>query len=173
LVTPDVFRLLFTDEGVLVELLPCLRPELSVFRDALVSEEKSIIAEFTCVELGKELDIGNLDIFAAKGLRSCKSIDFVDGSVFGYALKLLVPLDQTSAAISILRILLLTWESDRANEVQPIRNFNFVFSRTVMVASGNIRDSCSERSLIGFDHLLQHSLDFALVVNWVERFNNI
>ena len=60
-IAPYVFVFFPTEERIFPQPSPFLGPEFSVFGDALMSKEKSIIAEFTEVEFTKELDIGDVN----------------------------------------------------------------------------------------------------------------
>ena len=90
---------------------------LSVLSDALMPEEKSVIAEFTIVKLAKELDVSYVDKFAVEFFRCCPAPHFEDICVLGYALKLLVPPDPTFSAIILYFVLFLVLELRNAFEL--------------------------------------------------------
>jgi hypothetical protein len=77
-VAPYVIFIFLTEERIFPQLSPCSGPELSVFSDALMSEEKSIIAEFTEVEVAKELDISYVNKFTVKCFWSGPAPHFED-----------------------------------------------------------------------------------------------
>jgi len=89
---------------------------LSVLPDALMPEEKSIIAEFTIVKFAKELDVSYVDKFAIEFFRSSPAPHFEDICVFRYAPKLLVPPDPTIGAIIFFYVLFLVFELRNAFE---------------------------------------------------------
>ena len=78
-IAPSIFFFFSIKEGVFSHFSPLPRPVFSVFSDALMSEEKSIIAEFTSVELATELDISYLDKLALEFFWFGPGMDFEDG----------------------------------------------------------------------------------------------
>ena len=101
---------------------------LSVFSDALMPEEKSVIAEFTIVKLAKELDVSYVDKFAVEFFRCGPTPHFKEICVFGYALKLLVPPDPTFGAIILCFVLFLVFKLRNAFELKSVGNDNFINS---------------------------------------------
>ena len=77
-IAPYVIFFFLTEERIFSQLSPGSGPVLSVFGDALMSEEKSIIAKFTEVEFTKELDISDVNKFAVEGFRRGPAPHFED-----------------------------------------------------------------------------------------------
>jgi hypothetical protein len=140
-----------------------------------MTEEESVVTEFTRIECATELEISNLDKLAIKRFRSCPAVDLVDSRVFRYAQKLLVPPDPTFCTIVLRLVLFLMRKVDGALEFKPIRDLHvgIVESCTVKVASGDVGDSGTERPLISFDHLLQLSSYLTFVGFLIEWLHNI
>jgi hypothetical protein len=91
-----------------------------------MTEEQSVVAEITCVEVSKKLDISYLNKLAIKSLWCCPAEHLINDCVFWYALELFVPPDPT-----ITIVLLLMVKVNRAFELKPVRSLNIFDSCTV------------------------------------------